>query len=192
MRNGSWQRMRSKQFLFVGYEVDGDYSLSRVFARSPTRFIAALGASGSSAAAWRRNEPDEAESPGMRMLLPIGRSGWAIASGYLGLISIMMIPAPLAVFTGIMAIREIKRNPKKHGMGRTRLRHRDGSARNNRARLFGIAMLSEEAPRRTLIASCAAQTRRRAFPKRTHRDCRQRRVSAADARGVLFKRAGGP
>ncbi len=63
-------------------------------------------------------EQDIGQDAGIRMLLPVGRSGWAIASGYLGLISILLIPAPLALLTGILAIREIRRNPKKHGMGR--------------------------------------------------------------------------
>src|SRR5262245_20994357 len=63
-------------------------------------------------------EVDYGQDPAMRMLIPIGLSGWAIASGYLGLFSVLCIPAPLALITGILAIREIKRNPKKHGMGR--------------------------------------------------------------------------
>jgi DNA-directed RNA polymerase subunit RPC12/RpoP len=54
----------------------------------------------------------------VRMLIPVGRSIWAIASGYLGLISVLLVPAPFALFTGIMAVREMKRNPKAHGMGR--------------------------------------------------------------------------
>jgi hypothetical protein len=58
------------------------------------------------------------DDPAMRLLLPVGLSGWAIASGYLGLISVLLIPAPFAVLTGILAIREMSRNPKKHGMGR--------------------------------------------------------------------------
>lgn len=58
------------------------------------------------------------DDPAMRMLLPVGLSGWAIASGYLGLISVLCVPGPLAVLTGVLAIREMKRNPKKHGMGR--------------------------------------------------------------------------
>jgi hypothetical protein len=62
--------------------------------------------------------PDMGEDAGIRMLLPVGRSGWAIAAGYLGLISVLCIPAPLAVITGILAILEMRRNPKKHGMGR--------------------------------------------------------------------------
>jgi hypothetical protein len=65
-----------------------------------------------------RRERDLGDDAGMRMLLPVGRSGWAIAAGYLGLISVLCIPAPLALITGILAIREMRHNPKKHGMGR--------------------------------------------------------------------------
>jgi hypothetical protein len=61
---------------------------------------------------------DIGADPGMRLLLPVGRSGWAIAAGYLGLISVLVIPAPLALITGILAIREMHLDPKKHGMGR--------------------------------------------------------------------------
>ena len=59
-----------------------------------------------------------AESAGMRMLLPVGRSGWAIAAGYFGLISVMMFPAPIAVVLSIVAFSHLKKNPKLHGMGR--------------------------------------------------------------------------
>jgi hypothetical protein len=59
-----------------------------------------------------------AGDPAMRMLLPIGRSFWAIASGYLGLLSILLIFAPFALITGILAILDIKKNPEKIGMGR--------------------------------------------------------------------------
>ncbi len=58
------------------------------------------------------------ESAGMRMMLPVGRSGWAIAAGYLGLFSVLLLPAPLAIFCALMAIREMRRNPRLHGMGR--------------------------------------------------------------------------
>ena len=58
------------------------------------------------------------DSPAMRMILPIGRSGLAIAAGYAGLFSILVFPAPIAVILGIMAVVDIKRHPKKHGMGR--------------------------------------------------------------------------
>ena len=54
----------------------------------------------------------------MRFLLPVGRSGWAIAAGYLGLVSVLCLPAPLALLTGIVAVRDIRRHPKKAGLGR--------------------------------------------------------------------------
>lgn len=66
----------------------------------------------------RRKQPDIGDDAGIRMLLPVGRSGWAIASGYLGLFSVLCVPGPFALITGILAVREIRRNPKKHGMGR--------------------------------------------------------------------------
>jgi hypothetical protein len=58
------------------------------------------------------------DDPTIRMLLPIGRSGWAIAAGYAGLFAVLMLPAPLALVLGIVAIRDIKKHPDKHGMGR--------------------------------------------------------------------------
>jgi hypothetical protein len=54
----------------------------------------------------------------MRFLLPVGRSGWAIAAGYLGLFGVLVVPAPFALIAGILAIRDIKAHPEKHGMGR--------------------------------------------------------------------------
>ena len=58
------------------------------------------------------------DDAGMRLLAPVGVSGWAIASGYLGLISVLILPAPFAILTGVIAIRDIRRNPKNHGMAR--------------------------------------------------------------------------
>ncbi len=54
----------------------------------------------------------------MRMLLPVGRSWLAIVAGYLGLVSVLMCPAPIALAFGILAIRDIRKHPEKHGMGR--------------------------------------------------------------------------
>ncbi len=54
----------------------------------------------------------------MRMLLPVGRSGLAIAAGYLGLFSFIIFPAPIALIISIIAIRDIRKNPRTHGMGR--------------------------------------------------------------------------
>ena len=61
---------------------------------------------------------DIGQNAGMRMLLPVGRSVWAIVAGYMGLLSVLCFPAPIALITGIIAVIDIKRNPKKHGMGR--------------------------------------------------------------------------
>jgi len=58
------------------------------------------------------------EDPAMRILLPVGRSGWAIAAGYLGLFSVLLIFAPFALVCGILALFDLKRNPKKCGKGR--------------------------------------------------------------------------
>lgn len=58
------------------------------------------------------------DDPIVRALLPVGRSGWAIAAGYLGLFSLLVIPAPFALICGILAVRDIRQNPQKHGMGR--------------------------------------------------------------------------
>src|SRR5690349_10860907 len=61
---------------------------------------------------------DIAQDATMRMLLPVGRSGYAIAAGYLGLFSLLILPAPFALLFGILAIRHIRRDGTKHGMGR--------------------------------------------------------------------------
>jgi hypothetical protein len=58
------------------------------------------------------------DDPFMRWLLPVGRSMWAIMAGYFGLLSVLIVFAPLALATGIFAVIDIKRNPNKHGMGR--------------------------------------------------------------------------
>jgi hypothetical protein len=62
----------------------------------------------------RRLEDD----PLARLALPIGRSPWAIIAGYLGLLSVLLIPAPAALVTGVLALREIRRNPRLGGKGR--------------------------------------------------------------------------
>ena len=62
--------------------------------------------------------PELGESAAMRMLLPVGRSLWAIAAGYFGLFAVIPIFAPIALVLGIVAIIDIRRNPDRHGMGR--------------------------------------------------------------------------
>ena len=54
----------------------------------------------------------------LRMILPIGRSGWAIAAGYLGLFSVLVVFAPFALLAGVLGLRDIKRKPELMGAGR--------------------------------------------------------------------------
>lgn len=51
-------------------------------------------------------------------LAPVGRSGFAIAAGYLALFSVTIIAAPFALLFGILALRDIKKNVWKRGKGR--------------------------------------------------------------------------
>ena len=54
----------------------------------------------------------------LALVVPVGRSGWSIAAGYLGLLSILILPAPFAIWFGVLAIRDIKKNPEKMGIVR--------------------------------------------------------------------------
>lgn len=62
--------------------------------------------------------PAAAVDPAMRFVLPVGRSGLAIAAGYLGLFSPIAIFAPFALIVGILALRDLARNPGRLGRGR--------------------------------------------------------------------------
>ncbi len=57
-------------------------------------------------------------SLGERMLLPIGRSGWAIAAGYLGLFCLAVVPGPIALIVSLIAIVDLRKHRKKGGWGR--------------------------------------------------------------------------
>jgi hypothetical protein len=61
---------------------------------------------------------DQLNTPVMRLVLPVGRSPWAVVAGYLGLFSMLMVFAPCALITGIIAIYDIRKHPDRHGMGR--------------------------------------------------------------------------
>jgi len=76
-----------------------------------------------------RNDESLGDNAGVRMLLPVGRSGYAITAGYLALFSVLIVPAPFALLFGILAVCDIRKSRSlphpKHGMGRA---------------LFGIVM----------------------------------------------------
>ena len=59
-----------------------------------------------------------AKADPLRMILPIGRSAWAIAAGYLALFSILLVFAPFALIAGVLGLREIKQKPELMGAGR--------------------------------------------------------------------------
>ncbi|MCL4201972.1 MAG: DUF4190 domain-containing protein [Pirellulaceae bacterium] len=54
----------------------------------------------------------------LRMVIPVGRSGWAIAAGYAGLFSLLFVCAPISLILGIIAIVDLRKHPEKHGWGR--------------------------------------------------------------------------
>jgi uncharacterized RDD family membrane protein YckC len=58
------------------------------------------------------------DDPGARFLLPTGRSGKAIAAGYLGLFALLGLPAPFAILVGVLALRDLRAHPQKLGRGR--------------------------------------------------------------------------
>lgn len=59
------------------------------------------------------------DDPAMRWVLPVGQSTWALFAGYLGLFSILCAPlGPLAMLCGVMAILDMKKNPRVSGWGR--------------------------------------------------------------------------
>jgi hypothetical protein len=63
--------------------------------------------------------PDSlAADPAIRYLVPVGRSGFAIAAGYLALFSVLIVPGPLALACGLLALRSIARRPELLGRGR--------------------------------------------------------------------------
>jgi hypothetical protein len=65
---------------------------------------------------------DPSEDAAIKWLVPVGRSGWSIAAGYLGLLSCFPLVGLLfgigAVFTGILALSEIRKNRELGGKGR--------------------------------------------------------------------------
>jgi hypothetical protein len=52
------------------------------------------------------------------MLVPAGMSGWAMAAGYLGLLSVLGYPAILSLIVGMIALRDVRKHPEKQGVRR--------------------------------------------------------------------------
>jgi hypothetical protein len=52
------------------------------------------------------------------VFVPAGWSGWAVAAGYLGLLSILGYPAILSLIAGMIALRDLRKHPEKRGQRR--------------------------------------------------------------------------
>jgi hypothetical protein len=61
---------------------------------------------------------DNSSDKAMGYIVPVGTSGLSIAAGYVGLFSILLFPAPIALIMGILALKDLKKNPRPHGKGR--------------------------------------------------------------------------
>ena len=48
-------------------------------------------------------------------VIPVNVAPMAMFAGYLGLFSLLMIPAPFAILTGIMALVHLRKHPEKQG-----------------------------------------------------------------------------
>ncbi|MBX3113901.1 MAG: DUF4190 domain-containing protein [Fimbriimonadaceae bacterium] len=66
----------------------------------------------------RAGERRDGNQDPMRFVAPIHSSAWAVAASYLGLLSVLLIFAPFAIITGLMALQDLKANPHKTGKGR--------------------------------------------------------------------------
>jgi len=59
-----------------------------------------------------------ADDTSVRMLVPVGRSGLSIFAGYLGLFSLMPFVGVLSMIVGMVAMRDLKEDAKRYGLGR--------------------------------------------------------------------------
>lgn len=64
----------------------------------------------------RRRRPPPAD--GLGLVIPVNTSVLAIIAGYLGLISVLLVPAPFALLLGILALVQLGKNPDLRGRGR--------------------------------------------------------------------------
>lgn len=66
----------------------------------------------------RRRPPPPADDETLSVLLPVNTPVLAVAAGYLGLLSVLCLPAPFALLTGILALRQLSRDRQYKGYGR--------------------------------------------------------------------------
>jgi hypothetical protein len=95
---------------FDGAGWTGHVHAAPPFTAAPTLSV---GPWGSGPPAWPA-ERDRA----MEAILPVNRSGLAIAAGYAGLFSILLVFAPIALVLGVLALRDLSSKPTVAGRGR--------------------------------------------------------------------------
>lgn len=67
----------------------------------------------------RASHEKQAENYGaLDMLVPIRADIFAVAAGYFGLFSLVVVGAPFAIIFGVIALRRIKHHPERTGKGR--------------------------------------------------------------------------
>jgi len=59
-----------------------------------------------------------ASAPKGWVFVPVGWSGWSVASGYLGLLSLLGYPAIASLIVGLIALLDLRRHPEKQGRRR--------------------------------------------------------------------------
>jgi len=86
------------------------------------------------------------DDPAMRWVLPVGQSTWALFAGYLGLFALgCPLFGPFALLCGIMAIVEMKKNPRVSGWGRAITGIVLGAASTVLLLIFIVAVIAEAA-----------------------------------------------
>ncbi|MBY0514767.1 MAG: DUF4190 domain-containing protein [Gemmataceae bacterium] len=66
----------------------------------------------------RRRRPPEDDDAALGLLVPLNTSVLAILASYAALFSVLCFPAPVALLLGILALGQLKKNPKLRGHGR--------------------------------------------------------------------------
>jgi len=70
--------------------------------------------------AWNAQPPTKtAGDRALEWTIPINRSGLAVAAGYVALLSFpILVAGPVGVLLGVLALRDLRRNPERLGRGR--------------------------------------------------------------------------
>lgn len=67
---------------------------------------------------YAHQRPAEKDPGFLKYVVPLRASPWAIIASYLGLVSVLLVFAPFALLTGILALNQINNSDKYDGKGR--------------------------------------------------------------------------